>query len=111
MYNALTDVHALLRPFITGKGLGYVNDHQSNDFHLDGGFSRTLHPKCHIELYIPLTLWGITQHTLNPALDRNMVEGFWRTGQQYQEKMFSTSFSSPRQSSDQFRLNVTVHEI
>ena len=61
----------------------------ADDRFLDGGFSRTLHPKCNIELWIPLTLWDITQHTLNPALDRDKVEGFWLTGQRYREVVFN----------------------
>jgi hypothetical protein len=73
-------------PFITGRGMGYAGD---GDYFLDGGFSRTLHPKCNIELWIPLTLWDITQHTLNPALDRDKVEGFWLTGQRYREVVFN----------------------
>lgn len=81
MLSLLLTVHSCARPFITGRGLGYAD--AQNDFFLDGGFSRTLHPKCNIELRIPLTLWDITQHTLNPALDRDKVEGFWRTGQRY----------------------------
>jgi hypothetical protein len=71
--------------------LGYA---ANDDFHLDGGFSRTLHPKCDIELWIPLTLWDITQHTLNPALDRDKVEGFWLTGQRYRDVILKNSASS-----------------
>mmetsp|Transcript_931 Transcript_931/g.1742 ORF Transcript_931/g.1742 Transcript_931/m.1742 type:complete len:289 (+) Transcript_931:92-958(+) len=78
-------------PFITGRGLGYAD---ADDRFLDGGFSRMLHPKCNIELWIPLTLWDITQHTLNPALDRDKVEGFWLTGQRYREVIVNENDAS-----------------
>lgn len=64
-------------PFVTGWGV--PEDGKSGKRHLDGGFSRVLHPPCEYHLGVPLT-WELAWHTLNPGLNRRLVWKFWEYG-------------------------------
>jgi hypothetical protein len=63
-------------PWVTGA---FPDLRNSDDWVLDGGFSRTLHPACERTATVPVTL-ETTLHTLNPGLSREMAFKFWNNG-------------------------------
>lgn len=65
-------------PYITGWG-AWLND-EFGGMHLDGGFSRALHPRCEYTVDIPVTNLNIGINTFNPGLDRESVHKFWLQG-------------------------------
>jgi hypothetical protein len=74
-------------PYVTGEGVMSGEE----DYYLDGGFSRVLHPTCETNLRVPVT-WKTTIHTLDPGFDRETALDFWRMGrlQSVQNPVFST---------------------
>jgi hypothetical protein len=75
-------------PFITGWGLWHEDD--SGDWHLDGGFSRVLHPKCEHDIVVPTTM-HTTLHSLNPSLNRDLVYKFWSDGRSHKHALTTTA--------------------
>merc|ERR1711862_895961 len=69
-------------PFITGKGLSIVD--QNGYKHIDGGFSRYLHPKCQTYLSsMPFRLDFLW--TLSPNLSEEKVLELWNDGLSYND--------------------------
>jgi hypothetical protein len=92
-------------PFVTGDGFGkpvrkqpgceinsipsctndttyessFTRDHGVNDWFLDGGFSRTIHPRCERTIAVP-TNWMTMLHSLNPKMGRKTVLELWSMG-------------------------------
>lgn len=87
-------------PFVTGSGFGRNRSNLSNDlkhlapstpnlnttgsktdddWFLDGGFSRVIHPPCERTISVP-TNWLTILHTLNPGLSRETVLALWTMG-------------------------------
>ena len=64
-------------PFVTGEGATLA---RGDNYILDGGFSRMLHPTCQQELYVPLT-WKLSQFSLDPSFDLATATEFWSMGQ------------------------------
>jgi hypothetical protein len=85
-------------PFVTGRGFGNGHDSTSNcrthqsssctnittsfsndNWFLDGGFSRTIHPPCEHTISVP-TNWMTVIYTLNPRMRRETVVSLWNMG-------------------------------
>ena len=64
-------------PYVTGEGILQ----QTQDYYLDGGFSRSLHPVCEQTLTVPLT-WKTGLYTLDPSFEKSTAVEFWSMGQQ-----------------------------
>jgi hypothetical protein len=96
----IQELVALLRqttwiPFVTGHGIGKstyatTNFHENgynmstqllknDDWFLDGGFSRMIHPHCQHTVSVPIN-WKTTIHTLNPGMSHENVMEMWRMG-------------------------------
>jgi hypothetical protein len=77
-------------PFVTGEGVlrpsTVVVETENNDFYLDGGFSRMIHPVCEHDLYVPNT-WVNMLHTLNPGLNRKHVDELWHSGRHFEHPL------------------------
>jgi len=74
--DTVADLKKLLRlttwvPHVTGYGFPEFGD----DYLIDGGFSRVLHPKCSSEIRVPIT-WKTTVNTFNPGFDRETAYSF-----------------------------------
>jgi hypothetical protein len=101
---SISDLLDLLRmttwiPFVTGNGIGQKNvrnqnyqknimqqqqqqidnENENDDWFLDGGFSRVLHPKCQYTVSVPIN-WQTTIHTLNPGMTQMDVNEMWQMG-------------------------------
>lgn len=87
-------------PFVTGEGvLRPTNKTSSSDdatcpatedeFYLDGGFSRVLHPPCEFDLWVPNT-WINMLYTLNPALTPDMVDILWQDGSNFDHPLLTS---------------------
>jgi len=75
-------------PYLTGWGLFLrtnTNDDDDDDmqFYLDGGFSRMLHPKCDIELHVPIMIETLFD-TFNPSLTHKQVTKLYKKGYEYE---------------------------
>ena len=85
-------------PFVTGHGFGNNRQNESScrmnhftscknvttsfsndDWFLDGGFSRTMHPPCEHTISVPMN-WMTLFHTLNPGMRRETVLALWSMG-------------------------------
>ena len=64
-------------PFLTGWGFSTHLDG------LDGGFSRALHPRCTMDLYLPM-IWETVAYVFSPGLSEEQVQQLYRTGNSYQ---------------------------
>lgn len=76
----LSELRTLLKkttwiPFVTGQGVMMHED----DFYIDGGFSRVLHPECERTLPVPFT-WKTLIYTLDPSFNRETALNFWSMG-------------------------------
>jgi len=58
------------------------------DFYLDGGFSRMLHPLCEFDLRVPNT-WINILYTLNPALKPHHVDELWEAGRNFDHPLLA----------------------
>jgi hypothetical protein len=64
-------------PFVTGAGeFLKVDDEQ---YVLDGGFSRALHPNCDVSIHVPWTLDNLL-HSLNPLMSKETARKLWQQG-------------------------------
>lgn len=72
-------------PYLTGEGIRMTEHDESNQqrVYLDGGFSRTLHPKCDAEWHLPI-MWETLVHTFSPGLTRDQVQSLWEGGKNYE---------------------------
>ena len=90
-------------PFITGEGVLrpssndlMINDNNSNstyneeEFYLDGGFSRVLHPICEYDLRVPNT-WINMIYTLHPGLKPHHVDLLWQAGRNFEHPLLAAS--------------------
>jgi hypothetical protein len=64
-------------PFFTGPGEFLRLD--DDQYVLDGGFSRTLHPQCDVSVHVPRTLDNLL-HSLNPLMSKETARRLWRQG-------------------------------
>ena len=87
-------------PFVTGEGV--LRPHNSSvasescpaneeqdEFYLDGGFSRVLHPECEFDLWVPNT-WINMLYTLNPAMSPSQVESMWDAGRNFDHPLLTS---------------------
>ena len=86
-------------PFVTGEGVMRVEDslqrQQQQDtaaaalqqeFYLDGGFSRMLHPTCAYDLRVPNT-WVNMMYTLHPGMSQEQVHELWEAGRNFEHPL------------------------
>lgn len=92
-------------PFVTGEGVLRPNDDDNSyttgdcpaneedmdydEFYLDGGFSRVLHPACEFDLWVPNT-WINMLYTLNPAMTSSQVETMWTEGRNFDHPLLAS---------------------
>lgn len=72
-------------PFVTGEGVMRPDDSEQEtmeEFYLDGGFSRMLHPECAYDLRVPNT-WVNMMYTLHPGMSQGQVNGLWEAGRNF----------------------------
>lgn len=94
-------------PFVTGDGVmrpseNYnstgsrsvesctVTNDDADEFYIDGGFSRVLHPVCEFDLRVPNT-WVNMLYTLHPGLSREQVHLLWESGQKFDHPLLPAS--------------------
>jgi hypothetical protein len=95
-------------PFVTGEGVmrplenynsttgsGSVescsaNNDEADEFYIDGGFSRVLHPICEFDLRVPNT-WVNMLYTLHPGISREQVNLLWEAGQKFDHPLLLAS--------------------
>ena len=84
-------------PYLTGEGIR-ANDINHQELYLDGGFSRTLHPRCDVEWQLPI-MWETLVHTFSPGLTRDQVQSLWERGKNYEypipERLRNATANSP----------------
>jgi hypothetical protein len=80
-------------PYLTGWGLCLDEE----DVYLDGGFSRLLHPKCSVDLYLPL-IWETIAYVFSPGLSQEQVSHLYHTGNRYRGYNLPGSFGAPKSS-------------
>eukprot|EP00978_Attheya_sp_CCMP212_P008468 scaffold19891_cov44-Attheya_sp.AAC.3 len=66
------------RPLVTGDDL-WVQD-LDGELHMDGFYSKRLHPKCSYSLKVPLD-FDMIAGTLNPNIGPDDVLRYWEAGQ------------------------------
>jgi hypothetical protein len=87
-------------PFVTGEGVLRPQPANSSstdecpaededEFYLDGGFSRVLHPTCEFELWVPND-WINMLYTLNPAMTPSQVETMWNAGRNFDHPLLAS---------------------
>ena len=82
-------------PFVTGEGVMRPDFNNNNntfdidpdekeveEFYLDGGFSRMLHPTCAYDLRVPNT-WINMMYTLHPGMSQGQVNELWESGRNF----------------------------
>lgn len=72
-------------PFVTGEGVMWPDSEQETalqEFYLDGGFSRMLHPSCAYDLRVPNT-WVNMMYTLHPGMSQGQVNELWEAGRNF----------------------------
>ena len=90
-------------PFVTGDGVlrpsstenstdscSAANAFESDDFYIDGGFSRMLHPICEYDLRVPNT-WINMLYTLHPGLSPQQVDLLWESGRNFDHPLLLAS--------------------
>lgn len=88
-------------PFVTGPARFLPT---SNDFVLDGGFSRSLHPKCDLDIRVPVT-WRTTLYTLTPGISTEQVVEFWEMGRNDAARVLSDDSSA----TERCQQGVSIH--
>lgn len=66
------------RPFATGNRL-WRNDITKGDYHMDGAFSLTTHPRCRMKIGLPIRA-DVFFHILSPSLGRSKALEFYTLG-------------------------------
>ena len=72
-------------PFVTGEGVMRPDSEKETameEFYLDGGFSRVLHPECAYDLRVPNT-WVNMMYTLHPGMSQGQVNELWEAGRNF----------------------------
>lgn len=77
-YDSLVDllIKTTWIPLVTGNGIL----RKGEGMYIDGGFSRTIHPRCDRAVRVPVT-WNTFVHSLNPGFGRETVYELWDIGQ------------------------------
>jgi len=74
-------------PYLTGWGFLVPTDERDAKTeqlgYLDGGFSRTLHPKCEAEWNVPF-MWETLVHTFSVGMSQEQVQTLWKKGWDYE---------------------------